>query len=323
MIDSLHIRNLRGIRSLDVADLGRVNVIVGRNEAGKTTVLAASGMQADPKAWLFIAPFLDDPRPAPLSFERHILPLFRGGDPSTPAQVWATRGSVATGWRLEAANGRGHLTQPLTFSADPGDGRTIVITLDDGNIRTKGAFKQEWATSWWSPACVEAELDTFHTLYDLYKAGRIAEVVAPLRHLNPDIETVDLAGQNVFVRLRGHPLPLRLGVLGDGARRLLEFAIAVASGSPTLHIDEIENGFHHSVLPVPLRMLQGAPPSTQIFCTTHRDELIRVACEVFLAANDDGLRIIRVDRAGDAHSAAVYTAAEALAGLDAGLELRG
>jgi hypothetical protein len=322
MIDSLHIRNLRGIRSLDVAHLGRVNVIVGRNEAGKTTVLAAAGMQANPGAWLWVAPYLADPRPAPLSFEQHILPLFRGGDPSTPAQVWATRGGLSAGWRLEAGHKRGQPTQPITFHADPGDSRTIVITLEDGGVHTDGAV--EWdETCWWSPGCVESERDTFRTLYELYTAGRIAEVVAPLRHLNPDVEAVELAGQNVFVRLRGHRLPQRLGVLGDGARRLLEFSIAIATGTATLHIDEIENGFHHSVLPVPLRMLQGAPPSTQIFCTTHRDDLIRVACEVFLAANDDGLRIIRVDRAGDTHSAAVYTAAEALAGIDAGLELRG
>ena len=38
---------------------------------------------------------------------------------------------------------------------------------------------------------------------------------------------------------------------------------------------------------------------------------------------DDGLRIIRLDRAESEHRAVVYTAEQALAGMDSGLELRG
>jgi len=39
MLQSLRIRNYRGIRDLEVGGLGRLNLLVGKNGAGKTTLL--------------------------------------------------------------------------------------------------------------------------------------------------------------------------------------------------------------------------------------------------------------------------------------------
>lgn len=323
MIRALHIRNLRGIQTLDVEDLGRVNLVLGRNESGKTTFLAAAGMQAGLDNWPFIAPYLDDPRPADLDLERHFLPLFGGCDPASPVHVWATRvAGEDSGWRMELSLEKGRAAWPAKFTADPGDGRLVTLTpSSDGDP----VFTPDIDASapWWSPAFVEPEHAVFGSLLELYKAGRTSVVVTALREVNPRIENVEIAGQDIFVRLSGYPLPLRFGVLGDGARRLLEFALAMnARWSPVL-IDELENGFHYTTLPTVLRMLQSGPPTTQIFATTHRDELIRTACEVFLAKGDDGLRIIRLDKGESEHRAVVYSAEQALAGMDSGLELRG
>ncbi len=41
MIESLHIRNLRGVRECSINGLTDVNVLVGRNGVGKSTVLEA------------------------------------------------------------------------------------------------------------------------------------------------------------------------------------------------------------------------------------------------------------------------------------------
>lgn len=177
--------------------------------------------------------------------------------------------------------------------------------------------------AWWSPAFVESEASTLGAFLELYKQGRSSEVLGPLQAVNPSIESVEVAGEHVYIRLAGHPLPMRLGVLGDGARRLLEFAIALSGDGELILIDELENGLHYSTLPVALKMLQGARPDKQLFATTHRDELIRTACELFIERGDPGLRIIRLDKTPTEHRVVVYTAEDALAGMDAGLELRG
>jgi predicted ATPase len=47
-LDSLNIRNFRGLRELNVQRLGRANLITGRNNVGKTSVLEALRLYAEP-----------------------------------------------------------------------------------------------------------------------------------------------------------------------------------------------------------------------------------------------------------------------------------
>jgi recombinational DNA repair ATPase RecF len=55
VLDSLEIRQFRGLSELRIEHLGRVNLIVGKNNVGKTTVLEALSLYArpgDPKVLL-------------------------------------------------------------------------------------------------------------------------------------------------------------------------------------------------------------------------------------------------------------------------------
>jgi AAA15 family ATPase/GTPase len=44
LLNSLHIKGFRGFTDFKVEGLGRVNLIIGRNNAGKTTLLEAIGL---------------------------------------------------------------------------------------------------------------------------------------------------------------------------------------------------------------------------------------------------------------------------------------
>ncbi len=57
MLTNLHIRHFRGIRQLDITDLGRVNLILGTNEAGKTSVMAAAALVHDLEMAVTLPPF--------------------------------------------------------------------------------------------------------------------------------------------------------------------------------------------------------------------------------------------------------------------------
>lgn len=48
ILDSLEIRNFRGLQELRIERLGRVNLIVGKNNVGKTSVLEALRLYANP-----------------------------------------------------------------------------------------------------------------------------------------------------------------------------------------------------------------------------------------------------------------------------------
>jgi len=323
MIEKLQIRNLRGIRELDVAGLGRFNLVIGGNGSGKTTFLAAAGLSRNAWNWPFLSQYLTDPRPRGLlEFSRDLVPLCPGADLSIEPEVCAWGPSSTTAFKLVLQRGPQSTATVLDLIRDE-----TVWRLDFSNDVVKPVTTDtRWAATglWWSPGFVVSEDSVARVLEELYLQGQTAAVVRAVQHINPAVTAVELAGTRVYVRLDGHPLPLGLGVLGDGARRILEFSMATAQeGTRLILIDELENGFHYSTLPSVLELLRVASPSRQIFATTHREELIRTACECFADANDDGLRILRLDREGSTHRAVVYTGPEALAGLDSGLELRG
>src|SRR5689334_7125989 len=117
MMDELHIRNLRGIRRLDATDLGRVNLVVGRNDVGKTTFLAATALPLDAVSWFFVAPLLSDPRPGKLDLDLHWLTLFPGADPTIPPEVSDEK---QAGFRMELTKNGGRWTWPARFT--PADG---------------------------------------------------------------------------------------------------------------------------------------------------------------------------------------------------------
>ena len=68
MLTGLTIENLRGIRSLSIDDFGRINIFVGANGSGKTTILEAilmASLPTDPAALHKLSDWREFPAPAP------------------------------------------------------------------------------------------------------------------------------------------------------------------------------------------------------------------------------------------------------------------
>jgi AAA15 family ATPase/GTPase len=60
MIDSITIKNYRNLKDFKMNSLGRVNLITGKNNTGKSTLLEAIGIYATGCDWLFINQLLTD-----------------------------------------------------------------------------------------------------------------------------------------------------------------------------------------------------------------------------------------------------------------------
>jgi AAA15 family ATPase/GTPase len=114
--------------------------------------------------------------------------------------------------------------------------------------------------------------------------------------------------------------------MGDGFQRCFQVAAAAAAYQhPILFVDEIENGLHHGVLLAFLGWLATISQNRglQVFATTHSEECIAAACDVFNARNDDGLRVVRLDRGLERTTAAVYDRKLLETAASAGVEIRG
>jgi AAA15 family ATPase/GTPase len=80
----------------------------------------------------------------------------------------------------------------------------------------------------------------------------------------------------------GERRPIPLAMIGEGFSKLLTILTATILGEASIMlIDEIENGFHYSVLPDVWRAIVAAASgrSVQIFVTTHSLECIEAAVE--------------------------------------------
>jgi hypothetical protein len=303
MFRRLEIEHFRGFQALTMDGLSRVNLVIGRNDVGKTSLIAAASQAY---SW--------SPALAGWTHDRYTDPsstvwrsLFHRQDVGTSLRLVADRRSTSLGFDGQA---RAYVVESCV------DGEQAVRHAAD-------ATGPSWRFAWWSPAHVEPVGAILDAVIELYRSGRSDVLAEAVRLVNPSVRAVDVVGQELFVKLDDDPIPYPIGVLGDGSRRILEFALGLAS-CDHVAIDEIENGFHWTSLEKVCRLLQGARPEVQVFATTHRDELIQIACETFLAAGDgDSLRIIRLDRTSDGHRAVVYPAEVALHSMASGLEIRG
>src|SRR5256885_1678397 len=74
---------------------------------------------------------------------------------------------------------------------------------------------------------------------------------AALQVLEPRLQRlslVPLAGKAVIHGDVGLDLLVPVAFMGEGMRRLLSILLAISNASGPVLIDEIENGFHHSVM---------------------------------------------------------------------------
>lgn len=314
MLKTLHIRNFRGIESLDIEDLGRVNLLIGRNNSGKTSVMEAAILAHEGPAGVQIGAWSrkESPRtPNPLLF------LIRAAADSRQFEVWGDDVNAP----LIGREGRKY---SLVLSWG---GKEYLAGWEDGGPSGEELIdlveERGTSSSWGSQD--EASLSgAVRRFTELYREGREHLVRTVLQHVAPDLESLDLIGEDVWYKLAHSRPRLPLATLGDGALWLFDVAVALSDEDyGCLCLDELDAGLHHSALVQMLTMLRTSRPDLQIFATTHSDECIRAACEVFRDADDPGLRIIRLDRTEFGHRAAIYDRDTALLALENGWEIRG
>ena len=155
-------------------------------------------------------------------------------------------------------------------------------------------------------------------------------VLAALNKMEPRLEKLEILSpvgtSMIYGYLKDYSEPIPLPLLGDGIRRVasLVLAIGAARGGVVL-VDEIENGIHHSAMKSIWEVVVEAATTfnTQIFATTHSQECIQSAHEVFRTQENYNFRLHRLDRDGDQIRAVSYDQESLEGALSIPLEVRG
>ena len=164
---------------------------------------------------------------------------------------------------------------------------------------------------------------------NLERVGRQDEVLETLRLLEPRLQRLTLLVVDREPIINGDigmsqlvPLPL----MGEGLGRLLSIILAIANAKGgTILIDEIENGLHYSVLTDVWKAIADAArrAEAQVFATTHSQECIRAAHKAFETSEKYDFRYHRLERVKDKIFRAVTYDRETLATSDEmNLEMR-
>jgi hypothetical protein len=308
MYSRISIKNFRGIESLEVDSLRRSNLIVGRNNSGKTTFLEA----------LFLLGGATDPRlPATLGELRG-----QSGAENHPDPVWRslcrnldtrTPVSVVGQWENEEQE-RSLRIQPVEVSSphDPygrlprSDVGVAVASQSSAlsilELRYKNARGEEVQTtatfnSMSGELCVNSQNRSdfipttllsargyaspardAHQFSSLLKKKQDKDIIDALRIIEPSLQRIEIlsepGGPSIYLDL-GLDALAPLAVCGEGMVRLFSIILElIASRNGVLLIDEIDNSLHYRVMPTFWKLLADLVErhNVQVFGTTHNDD---------------------------------------------------
>ena len=338
MFTSLRVSGYRGLKSLEVERLGRVNLVAGRNNSGKTSLLEAVFLLAHggrPEVALNAnvvrggvsvrAGTIDDVRAL-------WQPLFSDLDVSRPVSIsasHATHGSLhlEIEHRYSARLGRASTSRDTNRGVSRSSDLRFALRVSSReghlsrSVQSRASFGEDGGEAKVEgeplvvpgvllKSCADSPEDDVKRLGLLRVRKQAQLVVGALQIIEPRLQAVDgfpgPGGYTLWGDI-GLPEQIPLAVLGDGVNRLARLVLAMTHERGLIVlVDEIENGFHHSILKNVWKAIYTTAErfDTQVIATTHSYECIRAAHDASpghdlalhrLDTDDDGVRCVTYD----------------------------
>jgi len=334
LYDSLEIRQFRAFDFLKIEQLGHVNLIIGKNNVGKSTLLEAIYLHANvgsPLAMRAILDNRDESRSLDYTdFEvlaiwnlfhnypstgnlRNSIQIGRYGAPDSAL-------IISSAWdALNDDVNEGNKSIPKFFVKYGALRRSLILDVpfDDAlylwdfpQLKSDNHVAFEIPCVFIAPNGISG-----HSIYKLWDKISLADekrdVLDALRIIETEIEDFSVISPQeeppyCRLRLRSREKPIPSKVLGDGINRLIGLSMALAcSRDGILLVDEIENGIHWSVLPEVWRFIVKVAKrlNVQVFATTHSNDCLRAFH--FGTKGDPEIKgmVVRLEkRAGEFHT---------------------
>lgn len=312
MLKSFRVSNFRCFRDLKVEPLARINLIAGKNNVGKTTLLEALWLHLgpfNPALCLKIDAFRGLNRLPETTVKERLSWLFAekrqeevinlvstddNGDEHKVhirliqlerSRIKQSNNDESTLLAKEDLNSETSLLTGseliIDYSGPIAEPFSAKATFDAKGIDLKGPLDVSFPPAHFhatSARNVKENADRFSKLVAEKKEGKIIEALQAIEPNLQKLEVLTHAGEPMIYADIGLSRLIPIPLMGEGTSRLLSIVlhIVTASGGVVL-VDEIENGFHHSVMEdiwrVIIRMTKTC--NTQLFATTHSSECIR------------------------------------------------
>jgi AAA15 family ATPase/GTPase len=341
MLEALHIQGFRLFDEFKVDNLARVNLIVGKNNVGKSSLLEAVYLlvnQTSPKVLFELLDMRGE-----VSYSNELLTsggyeiahLFFGHQLQNGSTIQIEGSgekklSLAIAyfsrWEQmanEIANGqmRRQHSSSLRFTYDD---LISDLAVFGELIDRKQRLYDDVAVSPSRSSYITATgvgYDQLARLWDrITLTPKEDVVITMLQVLDANVERISFQSRQtsksgILVKHEGEERPIPLGSMGDGMYRVLTIAVAMAnSENGYLLVDEIDTGLHYGTISDMWRLVfeTAARLNIQVFATTHSWDCVESFAEALdMQPDEDAGALFRLERQ-NGHIAAVRYSAEEL-----------
>jgi len=336
MFKSIQIKNLRAITELEIDNLGQVNLLVGQNNCGKTTLLEALFFiigHTNPKLSISAnafrgLEFLSNEywdsffhnietdsnieisvvlREAEEKQELVMRPMIQKQTTVETVSSDVVSVGIQNGDSKPEFTPMG-LELTYTSSQDPSAKAISSIFLKGNELRTEGVKESSLRGVFVGPA---TKFDWRNRFASLQRKKRVGELISCLKEIEPDISDIRINEVGILEADVGLRKLIPVNLMGGGIANSLSILLAMLdSQDGIVLIDEIEDGLHHSIQQKIWKAVfkWAQDLNVQVFATTHSNECIGAfSNSVDISLFGSEAKLFRIERKDEKFRAVEYT----------------
>ena len=331
MIDEINIHHFRCFKQLQITDLKKLNLVVGPNASGKSALMEAIFLSSGPfaastalqlRAIRRMGNQLQSPTDIQ-SYKSIWEDLFYdfNSDERVSIKVAGNPNSDSRNLWIEYVT---PLAQELPFGKQSTASSIQEVTvmpqiqfkwkrtgypevLSKPKFTSTGLQVEMTAATyfpslWFSPGTGETPEENAKRFSDLDKRGVLGPVLGAIKKEFPIIENLSIqyqAGMPIlFATIKGSSRKVPVPLISDGVNRLVGICLGIGYfKGGTVLIDELEDGFHHTILPSIWRSIYDLSKEydVQLFVSTHSKECMDALLPT-VKDNEADFRLLRAHR---------------------------
>lgn len=356
MLTMLKISGYKSFEQLDVSNLSLINLIGGKNDVGKTSLLEALFMLHDrlnpamiyrQSMWRGINKFSTDPKVswAPVfknyNIEKGIIitgiktdhvreTLKINFNPKFNKRSMSLN-SIKDQANKSSTNDQIGPALDVVFEVDGKEKQRSHITLEENNLGLHvetATLRSEIKVTFIPSRMGINPIEDSERFGRLEMAGDHNFIIEALRSIEPNLQsisTITVAGEPILFAEVGIGSRIPVPYMGDGVARVLSILLAISSSKDGMVlIDEVENGLHYSIMSKIWESIAKTAKkfNCQLFLTTHSYECLKLAVEGLKEKFEKDFTYIRFERKDRFAVAKNYSYENLVAALDQNWEVR-
>ena len=327
MISNIRIQNYKAFKSFSLQDIPPVLLIGGRNNVGKTSFLEAIHLILDWVPHMFTRHQwwrgMVYVHPMTYDVESLFVPIHHNFDLKNPVEFHYTLNSEEKHLKYKLMPNQGvspNRNENISKISKPPLGGFGTIEISYGNnprplylnvnqkeitlpqhelLRAYNNGTRFFLLASSSHASQEDNIQKYSTLDKEKKTSKLLDA---LKILEPRLQSLSintLGGQPILHADVGMARKVPLALMGQGVGRLMSILLGISGAqNGIVLLDELENGFHHSVLPRVWKiiMTHAKENGTQIIATAHSRDTIESAIEGIPESLRDDFQYTRMEK---------------------------